>query len=164
MRILGVDPGGSGALALLTDSGKTVKVADMPVFMVTRGKSAKPELDVHGLSDLLDTWAPEHCFFEKVGGRTDDSAMSAFNFGRITGAAEALCKVKGVRFVSVAPHVWKKAMGLVRAQKDDSRAKATNLWPTVAKDFRRVKDDGRAEAALLAEYGRQQLMREGIFG
>lgn len=163
MRVLGVDPGGTGALALLTGNGMDVMVADMPTFRVTRGKSAKLELDVHGLSDLLEQWAPDHCFFEKVGGMTGESASSSFNFGRIAGAAEALCKAHGARFVFVAPHVWKKAMGLVKAQKDDSRAKATDLWPGAAKEFRRVKDDGRAEAALLAEYGRRQLMREGIF-
>lgn len=163
MRILGVDPGGTGALALLTDNGRSVLVTDMPVFLVTRGKSAKPELDVHGLSDLLQHWAPDACFFEKVGGMTGEAPSSAFNFGRITGAAEALCKVQGARFVPVSPHVWKKDMGLIKAQKDDSRAKATNLWPASAKDFRRKKDDGRAEAALLAEYGRRQLLNEGIF-
>lgn len=164
MRILGVDPGGTGALALLSDNGASVEVCDMPVFRVTRGKTAKAELDVHGLIDMLRRMEPNYCFFEKVGGMTGESAASSFNFGRIAGAAEAICKAQGARFTFVAPHVWKKKMGLVRAQKDDSRAKATDMWPGVAAEFRRVKDDGKAEAALIAEYGRRQLLSEGIFG
>lgn len=160
MRVLGVDPGGKGALALLADG--EITVADMPVFMVRRGKSDKPELDVHGLVDLLQEWRPEACFFEKVFGMTDQSAPAAFNFGRIAGAAEAIVKTTGARFEFVPPHVWKKAMKIVG--KDDARAKATNIWPSAAAEFRRKMDQDRAEAALLAEYGRMQLIQQGVFG
>jgi hypothetical protein len=54
-------------------------------------------------------------------------------------------------------------MGLIGTAKDQSRAKATNRWPGFAKQFSRKMDDGRAEAALLAEYGRQKLHQEGVF-
>lgn len=163
MRILGVDPGGYGALALL-DGAVLKHVADMPVFQVTRGKGVKRDLDVHGLVRLLDDWQPEACFFEQVGGMEGDSPSSAFTFGRIAGAAEALVKRSGARFEFVMPHVWKKAMGLIGTAKDDSRAKATNLWPGHAADFARKRDDGRAESVLLAEYGRRKMHEQGIFG
>lgn len=163
MRVLGVDPGGYGALALL--DGMSLKhLADMPVFQVTRGKGVKRDLDVHGLARLLDDWKPDACFFEQVGGMEGDSPSSAFTFGRIAGAAEALVKRSGARFEFVMPHVWKKAMGLIGTAKDDSRAKATNLWPARADAFALKKHDGRAEAALLAEFGRRKLSSEGIFG
>lgn len=152
MRILGVDPGGSGALALLTP--EELRISDMPVFLVKRGKSAKPEIDVHALLALLDEWKPHVCYFEQVGGIPGQSASAAFNFGRIAGSCEAIVKTYA-RFVFVTPATWKKAMG-VSGDKDDSRAKATNLFPARAADFRRKKDDGRAEAALLAEYGRRR--------
>ena len=163
MRIIGVDPGGSGALALLNGPDLEA-VADMPVFAVTRGNGIKRELDVYGLVDLLASWNPNVVFFEKVGGQTGESASAAFNFGRITGAAEAVCKTLEVRFEDVAPHVWKKHMRLTGKAKDDARLLATNRWQSHAAAFRRKMDDGRAEAALLADYGRQMLMREGIFG
>ncbi len=92
-----------------------------------------------------------------------DSPMSAYNFGRAAGAAEAAAKIAGARFEFVMPHVWKKAMGLIGTAKDQSRAKATNRWPAFAKSFSRKMDDGRAEAALLAEYGRLKLVKEGVF-
>lgn len=153
MRILGVDPGGTGALALLSSD---LVVVDMPVFRVTRGKGQKAEIDVHGLLDILGRWRPEVCWFELVGGVTGQSASAAFNFGRLVGLCEGLVRTSGARFETVPPAKWKRAMGL-RGGKDDSRALATRLWPSNAGDFRRVKDDGRAEAALIAEYGRRQL-------
>jgi hypothetical protein len=46
-------------------------------------------------------------------------------------------------------------MGLLGAGKDASRSLAANTFSAYAALFRRAKDDGRAEAALLAEYGRR---------
>lgn len=158
MRVLGVDPGGSGALALLHGGG--LLVADMPVFQVMRGKTAKAEVDVRAIFDLLDEWKPDVCYFEQVGGIPGQAASAAFNFGRAVGLAEAAVKGCGARFVAVAPATWKRRMGLPtgkdkKAAKDASRSMATNMFPASAAAFRRVKDDGRAEAALLAEYGRR---------
>lgn len=152
MRILGVDPGGSGALALLTP--EELRISDMPVFLVKRGKSSKAELDVPALAALMQDWRPDVAYFEQVGGIPGQSAPAAFNFGRIAGACEAIVKASGARFVFVPPAVWKRAMH-VRGDKDEARALATNIFPANAADFRRKKDDGRAEAALLAEYGRR---------
>lgn len=167
MKIVGIDPGGRGALALLQD-GRLSDVMDMPVFEVSRGKGVKRELDVHGLVFLMRTWAPDVVWFEQVGGMEGDSPSSAFNFGRIAGAAEAIVKgMSGARFEFVAPHVWKKAMKLTGKGKDDSRARACALWPGMAQHFRRKMDDGRAEAALLAEYGRVSALAkdntQGVF-
>lgn len=163
MKIAGFDPGGTGALCLL-DGPDLIAVEDMPVFLVKRGRGSKPVLDVHGLKVILDEWAPQSIWFEQVGGRDGESASSAFNFGRIAGSAEALAKVSRARFDPVAPHIWKKELKLIGKDKDDARAMATNRWPIFAEFFRRKKDDGRAEAALIAEYGRRMLHNEGIFG
>lgn len=163
MIIIGIDPGQSGAIAWL-EGGNLLKVEDMPVFEVLRNGKPRRELDIHGLAWLLTQAPAAVCFFEQVGGMEGDSPSSAFTFGRIAGAAEAVVKMSGARFEFVAPHVWKKAMGLIGTAKDQSRAKATNRWPAFAKHFSRKMDDGRAEAALLAEYGRQKLHQEGVFG
>ena len=50
----------------------------------------------------------------------------------------------------------------VGAAKDQSRALASNLFPQSAYLFKRVKDDGRAEAALIAYYGAAKL--SGVAG
>lgn len=163
MRVLGVDPGGSGALALV-EADNLIAVADMPVFQVKRGRGFKPELDVHGLLRILREWGPNVCWFERVGGMDGQSASAAFNFGRIAGMCEALVKADGARFEFVSPHVWKMSMRLVNEAKDDARAKAINLWPAMAEKFTRKMDTDRAEAALIAEYGRREMHAQGIFG
>ena len=164
MIFVGVDPGQRGALAWLDGSGTLLRVEDMPVFEVLRNGKARKELDVHGLASLLSDLKADVCFMEQVNGMDGDSPSSAFTFGRIAGAAEAVLKLSVARFEFVAPATWKRAMGLIGAAKDQSRAKATHRWAGFAKVFSRKLDDGRAESALLAEYGRQVLHKEGIFG
>ena len=163
MRVLGVDPGGAGALALLSENGMELRVADMPVFQRRRGKGTRTELDVQGLIRLLEGMEFDACYFERVQGMPGDGESSAFNFGRIAGAAEAIVKARGGRFIFVTPPVWKKSMKLIGKLKDDSRAMATDLWPVNAMDFARKKDDGRADAALIAEHGRRELAAQGVF-
>ena len=41
----------------------------------------------------------------------------------------------------------------VRDGKDGSRLRAMELFPAYADRFKRVKDDGRSDAALIAYYG-----------
>ena len=53
----------------------------------------------------------------------------------------------------VSPSAWKRAVDLTLASKDASRAEAIRRWPGNADIFARVKDDGRAEAALIATAG-----------
>ena len=164
MILLGVDPGQSGALAWLDEVGTLLRVEDMPVLEIMRNGKPRKELDVLGLSRLLSVLTPDICFLEQVNGMEGDSPSSAFTFGRITGAAEATLKLSGARFEAVPPATWKRAMGLIGTAKDQSRAKATARWPAFAAQFSLKKHDGRAESALLAEYGRQFLHREGVFG
>lgn len=164
MRILGVDPGGTGALALIEPDGMSVRVEDVPTLKVSRGRGQKTEIDVWTLAGVLEEWAPDACYFERVHGQEGDGVSAAFNFGRAAGAVEALVKARGARFVFVAPFKWKKEMGLVGKAKDDSRALAMSLWPSEAESFRLKKHDGRADAALIAEYGRRDMRDKGIFG
>lgn len=165
MRVLGVDPGCGGAIALL-DGGRLEAVHDMPVFRILRGKSEKREVDGYRLGNLIRELKPDIAFVELVGGITGQSAPAAFNFGRASGGVEYALKALGVRVELVPPGTWKKAMK-VNASKDGARASACARWPGVAAWFARVKDDGRAEAALIAEWGRVQQGNgkdDGIFG
>lgn len=150
MRLVGVDPGSLGALALL-DNGRLVDVADMPIVKVRRGKTDKSELEPYELAALLRRWQAPLGVIEAVGGMTGQSASAAFNFGRAAGGAEYTMTALGMRIVRVAPITWKKALGL-RGGKDDSRLAAMRLWPDAAGRFARKKDDGRAESALVAHW------------
>ena len=165
-RYVGIDPGAYGALALLS-GGKLLEVHDMPILKVRRGKSDKAEVDGYALAALLRDLAPDIVWLEQVGGMTGQSPSASFNFGRAVGAVEYTSKTLGYRVSVVPPATWKKFLRL-KPGKDDARAMAMKLWPDKAGQFARVKDDGRAEASLIAEYGRRQAALTGgdhdVFG
>lgn len=150
MRILGVDPGAYGALALLVD-GRLGRVVDMPMLKIRRGKTDKAEVDGYTLASVLRDFAADVACVEQVGGLPGQSASAAFNFGRAAGAPEYALKALGVRVEFVPPATWKKAMG-VNSGKDGSRAAAMKLWPAQSALFARKKDNDRAEAALIAQW------------
>jgi hypothetical protein len=58
----------------------------------------------------------------------------------------------GIPTFEVDPSTWKKSMHL-SADKNASRALASQYFPDSADQWSRVRDDGRAEAALIAYYG-----------
>lgn len=152
MRILGIDPGASGALALI--DGSSLTVVDMPSLKIRRGKSDKSEVDGYTLGKVLAELRPDVAYIELVGGIQGQSASSAFNFGRAAGAPEYQLQMMGVRVERVAPVRWKRALKL-NPGKDGARSTAMKLWPGMAALFKRVKDADRAEAALIAEFGRR---------
>lgn len=150
VRILGVDPGCYGALACM-EGGRILSVHDMPILKVRRGKSDKAEVDGHSLRDLVQAAQANILIVEQVGGMTGQSASAAFNFGRAAGAVEYTGTALGLRVERVAPITWKKALK-INPGKDGSRFAAMRLWPAMAHLFSRKKDDGRAEAALIAHW------------
>lgn len=154
--IIGIDPGAMGAIAVL-DNGSIFGIYDMPIMLIRRGKTDKKIVDGYALRTLPITMADVlAAYIEQVGGIPGQSASAAFNFGRSAGIPEGWLKCNGVRVEEVPPGTWKRALK-VNGGKDGARAMASRLWPDSAHLFKRVKDDGRAEAALIAEYGRRQL-------
>jgi crossover junction endodeoxyribonuclease RuvC len=94
---------------------------------------------------------------ERVAAMPGQGVTSMFSFGQSLGFVHAISCLSGARVEFVTPSVWKGKMGLLNSGKDASREKFRTLWPKHAALVSRVKDDGRAEAALLAEYGRKYL-------
>lgn len=149
-RIVGVDPGCYGALGCL-EGGRFHSVIDMPILKLRRGKSDKAEVDGYALAEILRQLSPDVVVVEQVGGIMGQAAGAAFNFGRAAGAPEYISKALGYRVEMVPPGTWKRALG-VNPGKDGSRAMAIRLWPHAAHYFARKKDDGRAEALLIAHW------------
>jgi hypothetical protein len=76
---------------------------------------------------------------------------STFKFGTAYGALLAVTALCEIPTHLVSPRKWKTHFAL-DSDKEKSRALAIRLWPGCG-FFSRVKDHGRAEAALLARYG-----------
>lgn len=158
MRVLGIDPGAKGALAL-NDRG-FVSLYEMPRLDVTRGSGSKAEVNGYELRDLITWLEPDVAYIEQVGGMEGQSASASFNFGRAAAAAEYMLVALGIPFVRVVPTVWKREMK-VKAAKDDAKAIALRRWPHLAKEIGRKRADF-AEAALISEYGRLEQVKQGL--
>jgi crossover junction endodeoxyribonuclease RuvC len=150
--IIGVDIGVAGALALVTSCGELLEIADMPILR----DGPKNRATVNGplLAEIVYRWHPVEAFVEHVSARPGEGAVGAFSFGRSPcGIIEGVMAACGVPARFIAPASWKRAVGLTMASKDASRSEAIRRWPGHASLFARVKDDGRAEAALIAVAG-----------
>lgn len=175
---LGIDPGLSGAIAVVC--GRRLIVRDVPTVSVKVGKTTKRRVDSHALAAVLkplvalgvdfamtenvNGWARPKRRGKAAAGEPEkdaQSASAAFAFGKVAGQLEQALACYDVPFETVAPNRWKRALGLIDGaatpaqRKKAARALAAKVFPEHAKLFARVKDDGRAEAALIAHYCRE---------
>jgi crossover junction endodeoxyribonuclease RuvC len=79
-------------------------------------------------------------------------AKAGLTFGMAIGGVRTVGQIICCTPRLVKPQEWKKAWGLIKTDKTASRELAAKLFPHAADQFKRVKDDGRAEAALIAAY------------
>jgi crossover junction endodeoxyribonuclease RuvC len=146
--VVGIDPGLSGAIAFVLED--YIAVVDMPTVEV-RGKRRVCPHGVRAIFREHDTRAIAMVVLEHVQGVQGTGATSAFSFGRSFGLVEGVVAGLELATTLVRPQAWTKALGVSR-DKGDHRRMAANLWPSRANLFARVKDDGRADAALLAHW------------
>ena len=95
--------------------------------------------------------APERVILEHVHSMPSDGHVGAFRFGDSFGVIRGVLGALGLQPVLIAPAEWKPAIG-APADKRKSRARASELFPGQAHLWKRAKDDGRAEAAMLGLY------------
>jgi crossover junction endodeoxyribonuclease RuvC len=160
--ILGIDIGACGAIAMLTPEGELLEIFDMPVL--NDGPSGRRAVNPPLLAEIVFKSHASKAYVELVGARPGEGAVGAFAFGRSRGVVEGVLGACAVPAAHIAPASWKRAVGLpagCQGAKDAARSEAIRRWPAKAALFARVKDDGRAEAALIAVAG---LMREGRNG
>lgn len=164
MKIVGIDPGLTGAVACATinpSNGEVIgpQVHDLPVTDFVDGRKVP---DPVGLYDLLREMGPALIILEHVEARPGRGSVSSWRFASGFGATLAACQLAtdGPRVHLVRPSIWKAALGL-SSDKAASLAAARSAFPSAADRLARVKDDGRAEALLLIDYYRQHLLRAG---
>jgi crossover junction endodeoxyribonuclease RuvC len=154
MMIVGVDPGLTGAIALVGgERGRSlIEVMDMPTRRAGKAKSL--ELDVDALQYALGVARVRSrvLVLERQSAAPGQGVSSVFALGEQYGILRGMALALGFRVELVNPAVWKAAMRL-GADKERSRQAAMKAWPGDEVFFGRVKDHGRAEAALLALWG-----------
>lgn len=152
MKVIGVDPGLSGAIASF--DGKTLYVRDMPTIAVMGTKKSKTTIVLPELRDILNIEFDgcDHAYVEKVGAMPGQGVTSMFSFGESYGIIKMGIAMLGVPFDLISPVKWKAEMGL-NSDAERSRSRALQLFPNDVEYFKRKKDHNRAEAAILAYYG-----------
>jgi hypothetical protein len=162
---LAIDPGLTGALAWVDGDGTLIAIEDMPTIKVRE----KHKVNAPVLAGLLRSFGkPVKVIIEAVsampsipgadGKRRGIGVTSAFNFGLGAGILEGACAALGYSVELIPPATWKRLAAVPR-DKGAARMLATRTWPASAELFKRVKDSGRAEAALLARWGAFRIAR-----
>ena len=171
-HVIGIDPGLSGAIALIqADRGELFNVVDMPTRKSVKANGKKETIiDVPALAEILNDYighghGPEnvHIVIEQQSTRPGLAAGAVFKTGYGYGVLVGLAEASGCHWTTIRPQQWKATHGLIgaggdlkgaartRAIKTASREAAMARFPHHACMFWRIKDDGRAEAALIAD-------------
>lgn len=146
MNHIGIDPGKSGGLALLTADGTLIDVVKMPA-------------GDHDMLDLLEEWkgiGKVQAVLELVGPTPRDGVRQAFGMGSERARCRMALAATKVPFREVSPAKWqkdyrlptRKAVGET-AKKNAHKSRARELFPAVKVTH------ALADALLIAEFGRR---------
>jgi crossover junction endodeoxyribonuclease RuvC len=153
VRIVGIDPGATGAAVVFDTALGTLEIFDMPTY-VERQRSGKKKVrvDAVALGQWLRSQRIDTAALEKVGAMPGQGVSSMFAFGRALGVVEGVLGTIDVPVFWYQPKEWQKLCRVAGGElvKDNARAKACLYFPAYADHFARKKDSGRADATLIA--------------
>jgi Holliday junction resolvasome RuvABC endonuclease subunit len=106
IRILGVDPGVRGGLAVVEISdGAAPELVDA-IDIPTVGVGAKERVDSIALRTWLATHQPQHALIERAQAMPEQWASSGFKYDRAAGAIEAGIALCEVPLTLIEPSQW----------------------------------------------------------
>ena len=140
MKIIGIDPGLSGAIAIL-ENNKVLRIFDMPVM--SEGKKNKRQINsallVNILKDNISNNEEISVVIEQVNAMPGQGVTSMFNFGQTFGAIKGICAALQLPIFFVRPSKWKKHFELINSSKDASRTKAIEMYPKLSSELAKKK-------------------------
>ncbi len=141
MKIIGIDPGLSGAIAIL-ENKKVLKFFDMPVM--SEGKKNKRQLNSAQLVNILRENINSNneeisVVVEQVNAMPGQGVTSMFNFGQTFGAIKGVCAALSLPIYFVRPSKWKKHFELINSSKDASRTKVIEMYPHLSDQLSKKK-------------------------
>jgi len=148
---VGVDPGLHGAVSVIDSAGEVVLLADLPIIrdlsLAWVDGSELQSLLLNAIGGLQS-----RAIVERVSAMPRQGIASTFCFGVGLGSILSVVQTLHIPLQFVTPAVWKRSYGLSK-HKHASLHKARLMFP--AAELHLAKHDGRAEALLIAEYGRR---------
>ena len=153
MKVIGIDPGLSGAIAII-ENKRVLGIFDMPVM--AEGKKNKRQLNSAQLVNIIreNTNNNEEItvVVEQVNAMPGQGVTSMFNFGQTFGAIKGVCAALSLPIFFVRPSKWKKYFELINSSKDSSRTKAIEMYPSLSSQLSRKKDVNKSDAILIARF------------
>ncbi len=144
MKIVGIDPGVTGAIAV-HEGGVLTVIEDMPVL--------NGRVDGKALCDLMLDYVPHAVYLENTQAMPKNGSIASYSLGLNTGIVVGVVQSLSYPLVRVRPSEWKKKMGVTRMDKNAIRGIVREIYPQWADHFKRVMDHNRAEAVLISRYG-----------
>lgn len=151
MRVLGIDVGLNGAIAVV-EGDQLIEVHDMPTFSMERNGKNKRMVNAAELARLIRQAAPGCAYLERLNAMPGQGVTSMFSMGQSLGVVLGILAALDIPTTTIPPRTWQRALDVPQG-KDGSRYRAAQLFPARAELFKRVKDNGRSDAALIAVYG-----------
>ena len=161
MKVIGIDPGLSGAIAILEEN-KVLSLFDMPVM--AEGKKNKRQLNSAQLVNIIQDNTNEEddiaVVVEQVNAMPGQGVTSMFNFGQTFGAIKGVCAALKLPIFFVRPSKWKKHFELINSSKDSSRTKTIEMYPSLSNQLAKKKDVNKADAILIARYYNESRLKD----
>jgi|TARA_B100001939_G_C16639710_1_gene487069 crossover junction endodeoxyribonuclease RuvC len=161
MIIIGIDPGLSGAIAILDDK-KVLSIFEMPVM--AEGKKNKRQLNSAQLVNIIRENIKKNeeavVVVEQVNAMPGQGVTSMFNFGQTFGAIKGVCAALELPIFFVRPSKWKKHFELINASKDSSRTKVIEMYPSISGQLTKKKDVNKTDAILIARFYYETKLKE----
>tara|TARA_B100001027_G_C16137567_1_gene272136 strand:- start:206 stop:700 length:495 start_codon:yes stop_codon:yes gene_type:complete len=153
MLIIGIDPGINGAICFF-ENGEVKEVIDMPTMQ--DGKKNKRQINGNQIVNEISLRIQNihkkniNVVVEQVSAMPGQGVTSMFNFGQSFGVIKGICAAMQLSIFFVRPAKWKKNFDLINTEKDASRTKAIEMFPTISSYLSKKKDSNKADAILIA--------------
>ena len=153
MIIIGIDPGISGAISILTD-GKITEIYEMPTMI--DGKKNKKQVNGAEVTNIINKELVNekdiNVVIEHVSAMPGQGVTSMFNFGQSFGVLKGICAALKLPVHFIRPVKWKKHFNLINTEKDASRTKVIEVFPYISSKISKKKDANKADAILIARF------------
>lgn len=147
MRVLGIDPGLSGAFVML-DGKEVIEWGLMPTMV----EGSSNRVNGAALASLWRFLNIDIAYMEQIGARPGQGVTSMFTFGHAAGTVRGVLGALEIPVRMVTPQAWKKHVGLLNKDKDAARSLAIQLWPQWRDLDKKGQGQALADAALIALY------------
>jgi len=152
MLKIGIDPGLSGAIVIL-ENNVPIDSHRMPTMKLGSANRVNAVALAYIIKAYFTSYEEIKVYVELVSSMPGNGVASMFSFGHSAGVIQGVLGAFKIPVIMVTPQTWKKRAGLVGQNKDASRTKAIQMWPSWRELDKKGVGQAYADAAFIAIYG-----------